>query len=175
MKLVIAVAVFSIAALTAGTAAIADPAGGPRCTVGEAHANLEAPLQEIIGEPACQYRVFFDGTARTFCEDDVILGGINALLDYKASGLSRGEAIAMLERFGDRVWIDGVEQQLVETAYKDGWHPVFGHVVYQHRGFIARLPAGDHVSYWEGTTDGVVDGSATVLLHVLPRVDPRCS
>jgi hypothetical protein len=174
-KLTVAVAVLSVAALTAGSAAMADPAGGPRCTVGEAHANFEAPLQEIIGEFACQYRLFFDGDSRTFCEDDVILGGVNVLFDYKALGVSREEAIADLERYGERVWIDGVEQQVVHTAYKDGQHPAFGQVVYQHRAFIARLSVGDHVSHWQETLDGSPDASATVQLHILPRTDALCS
>jgi hypothetical protein len=39
-------------------------------------------------------------------------------VDYEALGWSRAQAIADLELFGDRVWLDGIEQQLMRTAYK---------------------------------------------------------
>jgi hypothetical protein len=174
-KLVLAVAVLSVTMLAAGSVAAAEPAEGPRCTIGEALANFEAPLPHIIGHFDCQYRLFFDGRSFTYCEDDLILGGNNPFVDYQAEGWSREEGIAFLERVGDRVWLDGIEQQLMRTAYKDGRRPDGSHVVYQHHAFITQLPVGDHVSYWEGTFDGVVDESATVELHILPRTDALCS
>jgi hypothetical protein len=138
-----------------------------------AQSNFQAPLNHLL-DSACHYRVWFDG-ASTFCEDDLILGGVNYLTNYKAEGWSRNEAIADIELAGDRVWIDGIEQPLMRTAYKDGQHPTQGHVVYQHRAFITQLAVGDHVSYWEGTFDGLPDGSATVQLHILPRTDAACA
>ena len=174
-KLVLAVAVLSVTMLAAGSVAAADPTQRPGCTIGEAQQNFQAPLQHIIGNFACQYRVFLDGRSFTYCEDDVILGGTNLNVEYKALGWTREERIAYLERFGDRVWLDGIEQQLIRTAYKDGQSPTFGQVVYQHAAVITQLPVGDHVSYWESTFDGSLDGSATVQLHILPRTDPLCS
>jgi hypothetical protein len=175
IRFVFVAAVLSLTMLAVSSVALADPPGGQRCTNGEALSNFQSPLEHIFGDFACQYRVFFDGRSFTYCEGDVILGGDNVSIEYAALGLSREEGIAELERLGDRVWIDGVEQQLMRTEYKDGQHPVFGHVVYQHRAFITTLPVGDHVSYWEGTFDGAPDGSATVLLRILPSTDPSCS
>ncbi len=174
-KLVLAGAVLSLTTLAASSVAAADSAQRKVCTTGDALSNFEAPLQHIIGDFSCQYRLFLDGRTFTYCEDDVILGGINPLAEYKALGWSREEGIADLERTADRVWVDGVEQPLMRTAYKDGQHPVFGHSVYQHRAFITQLAVGDHVSYWEETLDGSVDATATVYLRILPRTDAFCS
>ncbi|RPJ82878.1 MAG: hypothetical protein EHM13_08330 [Acidobacteria bacterium] len=146
--LVLAVAVLSVTTLAAGSVAAVDSVTRKSCTTGDARSNFEAPLEHIIGDFSCQYRIFLDGRAFTYCEDDVILGGVVPLAEYKALGWSRERGIADLERSGDRVWVDGVEQSLMRMAYKDGQHPVFG------RAFITQLPVGDHVSYWEGTLDG---------------------
>jgi hypothetical protein len=90
-------------------------------------------------------------------------------------GWTREQAIADLERSGIRVWIDGVEQSLMHTDYKDAQHPTAGHVVYRQDGFIPQLPVGDHVSYYEETYDWNLLFTATVRLHILPRTDPSCS
>lgn len=46
---------------------------------------------------ACQYRVFWDGRTVTFNESDHFVGGVVWFWDYKAAGISRGEAIADIE------------------------------------------------------------------------------
>jgi hypothetical protein len=167
-------ALVTMLVLGAGSVASAETSSRP-CTIGDAQANFEAPLQHILGSlGVCQYRLFFDGDSFTFCEGDFILGGALDFVDYPAQGMTREEAIALLERFGERVWLDGVEQPLMHTAFKDGMHPRFGHLVYQHHAFIAQLPPGSYVSYFEATTDGVVELTATVTLHVLPSSDAAC-
>ena len=175
MKRLVAVsALVAVFVFAAGFAASADSSSTP-CTVGDAAANFEAPLQHLFESLGiCQYRLFFDGETFTFCEDDVILGGVNDFFEYKAAGLSREAAIALLELDGDRVWLDDVEQPLLRTAYKDGLHPFFGHGVYQHRAFITQLTPGDHVSYYERTISGDLVFTATVNLHILPRTDDDC-
>lgn len=180
IRLVLTVTTLSVISLGASSAASAVPDGGPPCTLGEAKANFEAPFEHFVQDALavrfrCQYRVFFDGRTFTYCEGDVILGGTNNFVDYEALGWSREEGIAELERTGIRVWIDGIEQQLMQTAYKDGQHPVFGRVVYQQHGLITQLPVGDHVSYYEETFDGTRVESATVQLRILPLTDPACS
>jgi len=119
--------------------------------------------------PRCQYRLFWDGRTVTFCEDDVILGGIVWLWDYKAAGISRADAIADIELTTDRVWLDGEEQVLQQTAFKDVNSAVSGLNVYQHRAFITQFPPGDHVSVWVSTYPGLPDETATVTIRVLPR------
>ncbi len=112
-RLVLTVTALSVVILGASSVASADPAGGPRCTLGEAMANFEAPFQHFVQDDLavrfrCQYRLFLDGRTFTYCEDDVILGGSNQFVDYKALGWARLEGIAFLERIGVRVWIDGI-------------------------------------------------------------------
>jgi hypothetical protein len=179
-KLVLAAAVLSVTMLAAGSVAAAEPAEGPRCTMGEALANFEAPLQHFVSDDPsirfkCQYRLWFDEREFTYCEDDVILGGTVFLAEYKALGWSREEGIADLERSRALVFIDGVEQQLMSTGYKDGQHPAFGKVVYVQYAFITQLPVGDYVSHYEEYLDGGLVFTATVQLHILPRTDALCS
>jgi hypothetical protein len=142
------------------------------CTMGDARALLGA-FEEFagtpLGPPPCQYRLFWDGDTMTFCEDDVILGGVVAFWAYKASGISRADAIADLDLITDRVWLDGVAQVLTVTAYKDANHPLFGRLVYNHRAFITQLPPGDHVSVYVQSYPGEPDFVSTIYLHVLPR------
>jgi hypothetical protein len=153
------------------------------CTIGDASALFQvSPLPNQVMRPRgqdhpglleaygrCQYRLFRDGETFTFCEDDFFLGGTVAFWDYKASGISRADAIAEMELSTDRVWLDGVEQVLQRTAYKDLNSLNLGLVVYQVRGFIGQLPPGDHVSVWVGSYPGIPDDIATVNLHILPR------
>jgi hypothetical protein len=166
--------------LVTGPVASAKPTAPSPCTIGEAKSNFEAPYDHFVRDDLavrfrCQYRVFFDGRAFTYCEDDVILAGTIWFENYQALGLTRDEAIAFYERYEDRVWIDGIEQPLERTAWKDADHPVVGPVVFQQRGFITKLPVGDHISHYESTFDGNLDGTATVMLHILPRTDAACS
>ena len=168
-------ALVAMLALSAGSVASADTSSRP-CTIGDANANFEAPLPHLGGVYGpCQYRVFFDGATFTFCEDDVILGGVVNLIEYKNAGWTRDEGIDYLKSLGQRVWLNGIEQSLASTAMKDAVHPVFGQVVFQHFAFVTRLSPGHHVSYFEGTTNGVVDLTATIDLEVLPRTDAPCA
>lgn len=156
-----------------------------RCTEGDAQALFQvSPLPRQVMQPRgqdhpglleaysnCQYRIFNDGAQYTFCETDFIVGGIVAFWDYKAAGISRAEGIAELESAVDRVWLDGVEQTLRVTAYKDLLSVNMGLIVYQVRAFVTQLAPGDHISRWVATyDDGSVD-IATVNLHILPTSD----
>jgi hypothetical protein len=152
------------------------------CTMGDAEAVFQAlPVAAGVMRPRgqdhpglleasfnCQYRLWFDGESFTFCEDDVIVGGIVYFWEYKALGIARDAAIADIELFTDRVWLNGVEQLLRRTAYKDANLAGLGTSVYQHRAFITQLPAGDYVSVLEETHPGLPDFTATVEIHILP-------
>jgi hypothetical protein len=173
LRYVLSAGVAVLLLVVAGSAASADRQPAQVCTIGDAWSAFEAPLGKLIGNP-CQYRLFWDGQTRTFCQGNPILGGVIAIYDYKALGVSRAAAIADLERSHDRVWVDSVEQPLMRTAYKDGESSLFGHVVYQHRAFIAELAAGEHISYWENTDPVFGVTTATVTLQVLPHTDPAC-
>ncbi len=154
-----------------------------RCTRGDAEALFQvSPLPAQVMRPRgqdhpglleaysnCQYRVFRDGATVTFCEDDFIVGGIVAYWDYKVDGISRAEAIGILETAVDRVWLDGVEQTLRVTAYKDLNSVNLGVIVYQVRAFVTQLQPGDYVSTWVATYPDGPDDTATVYLHILPR------
>ena len=141
------------------------------CTAGDAAKLFEELIVFFDGTspPPCQYRLFFNKQTFTFCQDDYILGGIVWYSRYIADGISREAAIADLELQTDRVWLDGVEQVLQETGYKDAQHPNYGQIVYQQHGFIKQLAPGDHVSVWVGSYPGAKDEKATVKLHILPR------
>jgi hypothetical protein len=153
------------------------------CSLGDVSALLEvSPLPSQVmrargqdhpglldAYAQCQYRLFRDGETFTFCEDDYIFGSKVANYDYKASGLSREEAIAELDQNVDRAWLDGIERILEASSYKDLYSVTFGLTVYQVRGFIAKLSPGDHVSTWLGRYPGFPDDTATVTLHILPR------
>jgi len=169
-------------AAPSAAADIAPAAVQERCTEGDAEALLQvSPLPRQVMQPrgqdhpglleaysSCQYRVFNDGATYTFCESDFIVGGIVAYWDYKASGISRADAIAEMESAVDRVWLDGVEQTLRVTAYRDLYSVNLGLTVYQVRAFVTQLAPGAHVSEWVATyDDGSVD-TATVHLDIVP-------
>jgi hypothetical protein len=181
-------------ALSVSMLVVLSPASAARdatCTSGDAQAFFETvPVAAAMWRRghehpgileslnSCQYRVFWDGETHTFHESDYIVGGIAYLYDYKVLGITRKEAIADMQLIGDRVWLaprlaDGtlgafVEQTLTYTAYKGITDPVNGQLVYQHRGFITQLPAGEYVSYWVNTYPGFPDFTATVNLVILP-------
>jgi hypothetical protein len=127
----------------------------------------------------CQYRVFLDDRTFTFHEDDFITGGVVTLLEYKALGITRQEAIAELELALDRVWLakkradgtfeDPVEQPLMRTAYKDVDSAVLGQSVFQHRAFIKQLAPGEYESRYVSTHPDFPPFTATVRLIILPR------
>lgn len=156
------------------------------CTTGDAQALLQAlPIATNIlrrgqdrpglveGLQECQYRLFWDGDTVEFCESDAFLGGVTYIADYKNLGMTQEEAIAALEAYDDRVFIDGQEQQLLRTTYKQFVSIVFGLSIYQHRALILQLPPGDYVSVWQNShpEEGVIH--ATVHIHILP--DSTCS
>ena len=156
------------------------------CTVGDAQAVFQAlPLTAGVMLPRgqdhpglleasvrCQFRVWHDGETFTACQDDVILGGIIYFWPYKADGISRAFAIADTELFKDRVWLNGQEQVLERTPYKNVETPL-GTALWQHRAFITQLPPGEFASVWVSSYPGVPDDTATVTLHILPR--EQCS
>ena len=157
-------------------------AAADRCTVGDAEAIFQATpvasamfvrgqdhpgLLEALSR--CQYRLFFEGDSYTFCEGDVIAGGLFWIYPYKEFGVSRAFAIADIALVVDRVWLNGVEQVLKQTAFKNVNHPIFGQSVYQSRAFVAQLPVGDYVSVWVSSYPGYPDSTATVTLHIVPR------
>jgi hypothetical protein len=156
------------------------------CTVGDARAVLEAiaivpgvMLPRGQNHPGlleavvrCQYRLWHDGETFTACEDDVIVGGIVYFWPYKADGISRAFAVADIELFNDRAWLNGQEQVLERTAYKNV-ETSLGTAVWQQRAFITQLPPGDYASVWVSTYPGAPDETATVNVHILPR--DQCS
>ena len=156
------------------------------CTVGDANAVLEALAvtagvmfprgQDHAGlleaSVRCQYRLWHDGETFTACEDDFIVGGIVYFWPYKADGVSRAFAIADTELFADRAWLNGQEQVLNRTAYKNVETPL-GTAVWQHRAFVTQLPPGDYASVWVSSYPGFPDDTATVNVHILPR--EQCS
>jgi hypothetical protein len=173
----------SVAASDANSEAAAQHAA---CTVGDARAVLEAialvpgvMLPRGQNHPGlleasvrCQYRLWHNGETFTACEDDVIVGGIVYFWPYKADGVSRPFAVADTELFNDRAWLNGQEQVLHRTAYKNVETPL-GTAVWQQRAFITQLPPGDYASVWVSTYDGVLNDTATVNVHILPR--EQCS
>ena len=143
----------------------------------ELRGHLRPRLVEAFNE--CQYRAFLNGDHFTFNEDDVFLGGISWLYDYKAAGITRAAAIAETEAIENQLWLaeaspDGqiigalVEQPLMRTAYKDFHHVIFGHVVYQHRAFITQLPPGNYVSILLTRFPGEPAFMDTVYLDIGP-------
>lgn len=157
--------------LVAGPVASAD-SQKPTCTKGDARSNFEAPFEQFLTDDnrfECQYRLFFDGRTFTYCEDDVILGGVILRLEYKTMNLSRDAAIASLESIEQTVWLDGIEQPLMRTAYKDAQDPVLGHIVYQQRAFTTQLSPGTHISVMQDGPDIL-----TVTLQILARTDAYC-
>ena len=164
----------------------------PSCTIGDAQAMFQVlpipayvMLSRGIERPKlvdtlsqCQYRVFLDGFTFTFSEEDVFLGGVSYLYDYKQLGVTRQEAISELETYQDRVWLaevlpggaigPWVEQPLMRTAYKNIQTTDFGLIVYHQRGFITQLPPGEYLSFWVGSIPGFPDSTATVRLVITP-------
>ena len=184
LLLLVALAGSSMGSVAPTIVASSDAASIPqRCTMGDAEAVFQAlPVTAGVMKPRgqdhpglleasfeCQYRVWFDGESYTFCEDDVIVGGIVYFWEYKALGIARDAAIADMELLTSRVWLDGVEQDLRRTTYKNANFAGLGLSVYQHRAFITQLAAGDYVSVWVETYPGLPDNTAMVNIHVQPR------
>ena len=175
--------------LTAAPAATADTFIGTDdngCSYGDAEASSEAfyPFfehkpREENSIPPCQYRIWLDNDHFTFTEDDWFFGGNALSFDYEAEGITRDEAIAILERVGHRLWlakIDSrgkrigplIEQPLQLSGFRDGSEAGGGAVVYQQVGLILQLPPGDYVSVYEETFDGQRFFDADVILHIVP-------
>jgi hypothetical protein len=181
----VASSLFGVAAPVVATSDASSVAAAeePQCTSGNAQAVFQAlPVTAAVMLPRgqdhpglleaaihCQYRVQRDGESVTFCEDDVIVGGIVWFWPYEADGISRAFAIADIQLIEDRVWLNGVEQVLQGTAFKNFVSAAFGVAVFQHRAFITQLPPGDHTSAWVSTYPGFPDETATRHIHVLPR------
>jgi hypothetical protein len=166
------------------------------CTYGGAQALLlEAPVAATqsdrsdrphLGElwEECQFRLYRDGQTITFREGDYILGAIAVWWTYDEMdefGLSRGEAIEDLQLITDRIEIaklDGRKRgpfepvPVIVTSYRDA--QLFGtHIVFNQRGFIAHLPAGEYLVRWTQSYPGSIAFPAfrdesTVRLLVTP-------
>jgi hypothetical protein len=175
--------------LTTAPAATADTYIGTDhngCSYGDAKATSQAfyPFfehkpREENSIPPCQYRIWLDMDHFTFTEDDWFFGGNALAFDYKAEGITRHEAIAILERVGHRLWlarIDSkgerigplVEQSLKLSGFRDVSEAGGGTVVYQQVGLILQLPPGDYVSVYEESFDGQPFFDADVILHIVP-------
>lgn len=161
------------------------------CSYGDAQALLlEVPVAATQSDRSdrphlgglwkeCQFRLYEHGETFTFGEDDYILGGIAWWWSYEEMeefGWSREEAIADLQLVTDRVEIAVVNRgkrepfepvPLILTSYRDA--QLFGtHIVFNHRAFIAQLPAGDYLVRWTESYPGFPDSKATVRLLVTP-------
>jgi hypothetical protein len=151
--------------------------GSARCSYGDAQALFnaievanETLLRSGLGHPwaqtlvRCQYRLFWEdghpvlGQPVTFSEGDHFLGGVVAFIPYKLLGISRADAIAILEAIHVRTWLaevtangvgDLVERSLMESAIHNTMTAGFGLIVSRQWGFIDQLPAGEYVSFTE--------------------------
>ena len=167
---------------------------GDPCTYGGAQALLQAvpvaasrsDLSEETGiQPhlgglwdECQFRLYEDKQTVTFQEDDYILGGIAVWWTYDEMaqfGFSRAEAIEDLQRITDRIEIATVDGRggrprfepvsVIVTPYRDA--QLFGtQIVYNHRAFIAKLPAGEYLVRWTQSAPWWRDFVSTVRLVV---------
>lgn len=169
---------------------------GDPCTYGGALALLEAApvaatqasrseekgIRPHLGGlwDECQFRLYQDKETIPFQADDYILGGIAVWWTYDEMaqfGLSRAEAIEDLERVTDRIEIATVDGRggrprfapvpVIVTTYRDA--QLFGsQIVYNHRAFIAKLPAGEYLVRWTQSYPGFRDFVSTVRLLVTP-------
>ena len=175
-KLALAAVVVCAISLIAGsvaTAGISPPTTRP-CTYGDALQTFESAFTGNLLNSECQYRLY--ETRRTFCEGDYILGGIVSFIPYQDLGIPREEAVAYMELYEDRVWIDGVEMPLMYTDFKNGVRPTTGEMmVYQHAAFISQLPVGRHTSLWESFHPEEGRFRNRTQLVVLPATDPACT
>jgi hypothetical protein len=172
-------AVLLMTGLMAVPAAPAEAAKDQPCTQGDAQALFETLVvanQILLREGAdhpwadtlihCQFRFFWEGgdpllgQPVKFSEDDIFLGGLVYFLPYQDLGLTRREAVAILEQVEVRTWLaevtDGsvgspVEQPLMETVVKSTATADLGLLVHKQWGYIAQLPAGTYVSTTEAT------------------------
>jgi hypothetical protein len=136
------------------------------CSYGEAAALFQAlpplatfqPREDPDAYPDCQFRLFLDGETVTFTEDDWFLAGAVYFLPYSDFGLTREEAIRVLDTIESRLWFaeiddgvagDLVEQTLMHSGYRGFHHPFFGLVVYRQVGLITQLPVGEYRSVFE--------------------------
>lgn len=135
----------------------------------------------------CQFRLYRDGETVTFRQGDYILGAIAVWWSYQQMdefGLSRAEAIDDLELVTDQIEIavvtDGIAGPfepvpVIVTSYRDAQLEVAavedaaeGHIVFNQRGFISQLPAGEYLVRWTQAYPGFPDFVSTVRLLVTP-------
>jgi len=143
-----------------------------RLSDGSAH---QPGLGGLVGR--CQFRLYQDGETVTFSDEDYFLGGIILFYTYaelEEFGFTRAEAIADLKLATDRVEIASVvggdvgafaDVPLIVTRYRDAFGPP-GHVVYNHRAFITRLPAGEYLVRYTQSYPGFPDFTSTVRVVV---------
>src|SRR5688572_18010922 len=184
----LAAAVVLLVLLVLPTAPPAAGAAGP-CTRGAAQALLQGfgvatrlgdrPVPPSLGIDyfRCQFRLYEDGVTFTFSDQDYILGGIARFVTYdelEEFGWSRAEAIALLESITEEVEIATVVGgnvgtfelvPLIVTSYRDAIASP-GLVVYNHRAFITKLPAGEYLVRYTEHLPGEPDFIATVRLVI---------
>jgi hypothetical protein len=119
------------------------------------------------------------GQPVTFSEDGIFFGGVVDFAPYGALGLTRREAVAILEQIEIRTrlaevtegGIGGpVEQPLMETTVKSTVTADLGLVVSKGLSCIAQLPAGQDVSTTEASHPVVGDFSWTVDVVMTPSI-----
>lgn len=185
-RLSVLIAALTFIVLPAANAAASDQP----CSYGDARALLnQAPvafrlddgsdhqpgLGGLVGR--CQFRLYQDGETVTFSDEDYILGGILIFRTYEEleeMGWTRAEAIADMKLTTDYVEIASVvggevgtfeDVPLIVTHYRDASSPI-GHLVYNHRAFITRLPAGEHLVRWTHSYQGVPVVTSTVRVVI---------
>jgi hypothetical protein len=191
--------VLLVSLLGGAPAAPADTGKSRPCTLGDARATfetLEVANEILLREGAdhpwadtlihCQFRLFWEdghpllGQPVTFSEDDIFLGGVVDFLPYRDLGLTRSEAVEILEQEEIRTWLaevtDGVigspvEQPLMETTVKSTMTADFGLVVAKQWGYITQLPAGTYLSTTEASHPIWGDESWTVEVIITPSAD----
>jgi hypothetical protein len=93
--------------------------------------------------------------------------------------LSRANALPSREWRSGPYRFDDVDDRLADDSdvgrvVDEGLMGRSGHdVVWQQRAFITQLPPGDYASVWVSTYQGVLNDTATVNVHILPR--EQCS
>ena len=125
----------------------------------------------------CQFRLYEDGKTFRFSDQDYIVGGIAQFFTFHALeelGMSRAEAIADMESITEEVDIATIvggnvgtfePVPLIVTKYRDALASP-GLVVYNHRAFITKLPAGQYFVRSTERFPGEPDNIDTVRLVI---------
>lgn len=133
------------------------------------------------GVAECQLRVFLEvspytGEAWTFCEHDLILGGVVWLFPYPLDGWTLAEAKADMSLGEEHFFVGPAGGPLVEqvahtTAFKHFDHPSWGLTLYRQHGFFGQFAPGNYESLWVSYWDGELMEEVAVPFTVLPHED----